>query len=141
MAASGRVFEELFRRSPSSLPGLKGKVLAATVLPSRPSDKFVDVCAGLKGTVTLLRSELGPGGAAAAPSDVFPVVAEHLETPLGELQLNGERARESERLEGVWREIKAAHATGGLVRVRNPALAALRARRLTHAARARRAAC
>jgi ribosomal protein S1 len=114
---AARLFEELLRRSPSSMPGLKGKVLAGHVIASKHSDKFVDVDVGFKGSVTLLRSELGPGGASAAPGDIFPVVVEHLETPLGEMQLNGERAREQERLESVWQELRGAHARGAVVQV------------------------
>jgi len=107
----------LFRRSPSSLPGLKGKVVLGRVLPCPGSDKFLEVDAGLKANVTLLRSEVGPTGAGAQPGDVFPLVVEHLETPLGEPSLSGERARDQERLESVWQEVKEAYARGGLIKV------------------------
>ena len=117
----------LFRRSPTSLPGLKGKVVLGRVLPAPGADKFLEVDAGLKGNVTLLRSEVGPAGAAARPGDVFPMVVEHLETPLGEPALNGERARDQERLESVWQEVKEAYGRGGLIKVRRAAAAAARA--------------
>ena len=116
--AAARLFEELLRRSPSSHPLLKGKVLSALVLPSRPSDKFVEVDPGFKGTFSLLRSELGPQGARTVAGDHHPLAVEHLETPLGEMGLNGDKAREAERMECVWQEIRAAQATGGVVKVR-----------------------
>ena len=118
--AAARAFAELFRRSPTSFPRLKGKVVAATVAPSKPDDKFVEVDAGLKATATLLRAELraGAGGGDVAVGDVVPLVVEHVETPLGEAALDAERARDAERLEHVWHELKEAHARGATVKAR-----------------------
>ena len=116
--AAASVFAELYRRSATSLPRLKGKVVAGTVVASRPDDKFVELDAGFKSTVTMLRAELGPAGARAAPGDTHPLVVEHVETPLGEMALDAEKARDAERLEYVWQEIKDTHARGGVVKAR-----------------------
>jgi len=117
---TSRLWEHLYRLHPSSHPCLKGKVLLGTVLPSKASDKFVDLDVGFKAHVTLPRSDLGALGASAKPGDRFPVVAEHLETPLGEMQLSGERARDQERLERVWEEICSAKDNRRTVKARAP---------------------
>ena len=133
-AAAG-VFAELFRRSATSFPRLKGKVVTGTVVPSKPDDKFVEVDAGFKSTVTLLRAELGAAGATAAPGDVHPLVIEHVETPLGEMALDAEKARDAERLEYVWQEIKDTHARGGIVKARAACCGGVLLRRCAQAAR------
>ena len=116
---AARVFRELLRDSPTMMPRLKGKVIFGEVVPSDDRSKFVRVDAGWRAHVSLLRSDLE--AAAREPvevGDVVKLAVEHLETPLGEAALDAARARDSERADNVWYEIKEAHARGLQVKAR-----------------------
>jgi ribosomal protein S1 len=110
---------ELLRRSPTGMPRLKGKVLSGVVVPSDDRGKFVRVDAGWRAHVSLLRAELE--AAQRAPVRVgaeVQLAVEHLETPLGEAALDAERARDNERVDYVWQEIKDAYSRGLQVKAR-----------------------
>ena len=123
LPAGRRALLELFRRSGTSTPGLQGKVVLGTVVPSsRRSDKFVEVDTGFKSPVAMTVEELQRAGCATHVGARVPVTVEYLRTPLGEMSVSAERARDTERSEHIWEEIRSAHATGGLIkgRVLNP---------------------
>ena len=123
LPAGRRALLELFRRSGTSTPGLQGKVVLGTVIPSsRRSDKFVEVDTGFKSPVAMTVEELQRAGCATHVGARVPVTVEYLRTPLGEMSVSAERARDTERSELIWEEIRSAHATGGLIkgRVLNP---------------------
>ena len=123
VSAGKRALLELFRRSGTSTPGLQGKVVLGTVVPSnRRSDKFVEVDTGFKSPVAMTVEELQRAGCETHVGARVPVTVEYLRTPLGEMSVSAERARDTERSENIWEEIRSAHATGGLVkgRVLNP---------------------
>ena len=116
-----RAFLELLRLSPTSMPRLKGKVLSGAVIPSTDRGKFVRVDAGWRAHISLLRAELE--AAQRRPvriGDEVQLAVEHLETPLGEAALDAERARDNERADYVWQEIKDAYARGTQVQARAP---------------------
>ena len=114
-----RAFMELLRLSPTGMPRLKGKVLSGAVVPSADRGKFVRVDAGWRAHVSLLRAELE--AAQRRPvrvGDEVQLAVEHLETPLGEAALDAERARDNERADYVWQEIRDAYARGLQVKAR-----------------------
>jgi hypothetical protein len=118
LPAGKRLALELFRRTGPAMTGLEGKVVLGTVVPSKPSDKFVEVDPGFKSPVTMLKAELQAAGCDTSIGARVPLLVEHLRTPLGEMSVSAERARDTEVTEHVWREICHAHATGGLLRGR-----------------------
>lgn len=118
LPAGKRLALELFRRTGPAMTGLEGKVVLGTVVPSKPSDKFVEVDPGFKSPVTMLKAELQAAGCDTSIGARVPLLVEHLRTPLGEMSVSAERARDTEITEHVWREICHAHATGGLLRGR-----------------------
>ena len=122
-----RAFLELLRESPTMMPRLKGKVLSGEVVPSDDRSKFVRVDAGWRAHVSLLRQDLED--AARGPvqvGDTVKLAVEHLETPLGEAALDAEKARNNERADNVWFEIKEAYSRGLQVKARAPRPAAQR---------------
>jgi len=114
-----KLFMQLLRASPTGMPRLKGKVLSGVVVPSGERGKFVRVDAGWRSHVSLLRAELEAAQRAPVQvGDHVQVAVEHLETPLGEAALDPERARDNERTDYVWQEIKEAYARGLTVKAR-----------------------
>ena len=136
MRRTHSAFLDLLRLSPTGLPRLKGKVLSGEVVPSAERGKFVRVDAGWRAHVSLLRAELEQAQRRPVRvGDEVQLAVEHVETPLGEAALDAERARDNERADYVWQEIKDAYARGLQVKARARARNA--PRRAAPAARSR----